>query len=216
MTLTKHEYATVDGKTFKHLDQSFYQQGQSVLEARNFRFLGDVENVTLQKTNKGPRTFLRLFVHAGTNTMAALYHFRPPWAVRVLGAKDAKVIDLETWFADGTFVCTGNAEMAGKLQSPPEIDTVQMVASTSWAQVIEAHEKRINRHLERHPGVMPVAVNNLADVLRAQEEMQRIKGQHRQATGLTKDELENIMGSKSEALDKVHATYAERRDKQPT
>jgi hypothetical protein len=216
LSLTKHEYATVDGKTFKHLDQGFYERGQGFLEARNFRWVGDVENLTLRSAHKGPRTFLRVFVHPGASTMAALYHFRAPWLVRLLGAKDAKVLDLETWFADGTFVCTGNAEMAGKLKSPPGVDELQMAAASSWESVVDAHEQRINLQLQRHPGVMPVAVKDLADVLRAQEELQRLKGQHRQETGITKDELEGIMGGKSETIDKVHVAYKERRDQQPT
>lgn len=145
--------------------------------------------------------------------MADLYHFVPKFPLRVLGAKPAKVLDLETWFSDGAFVCTSNAEMAGKLDSPPAIDALRLPAGTTWDMLLETHQRRVGKYLAAHPGVKPVRLEGMADVRRAQDEQQRIKAEFRKRTGLSKTELERMAGTQGRGVDRLHDALTEQRER---
>src|SRR5262249_31324249 len=119
----KHDWVPATASQFKHLDLAFYDDGQRFLEQQGFRVLGDEENVTLRMPGN-PRTFVRILLSKDQIITGGLYHFKPGWMLRVLSARDAKVMDLETWFSDGSFVCTSNAELAAKLDFPPSIDAL--------------------------------------------------------------------------------------------
>jgi len=185
----RHDYAPVQASGFRHLDLAFYDQSQRQLEALGFKLLGDLENLTL-KAN--PRIFLRMMLNPETNAMAAMYHFKPGWMLRVLGAKDAKVTDIENAFTDGTFVCTSNATKAGALNSPPQISVLYMAAATSIQMLAQVHANRVAQHLAARPSESVKAVSSLDELLQTQDQMQKIKAAYRQNNGLTKEELERI------------------------
>lgn len=203
LALDHFEYVSVKAEDFKNVDHNFYNSVQRGLEGHGFVYLDDQENVTLRKRS-GLQTFLRHLLGPDQSTMAVIYHF-------VRGVKSAKVLDLETWFSDGSFVCTSNAEMAGKLDSPPAIDALRMRAETTWEVLLQTHQSRIYEYLESHPGTTPVKLNGMADIRRAQTEQQRIKSEFRKRTGLTKAELERIAGSKSPELDRIHDELTKRK-----
>jgi len=145
--------------------------------------------------------------------MADFYHFVPQFTSRLLGAKSAKVLDLETWLSDGCFVCTSNAEMAGKLESPPAIDALRMPAGTTWDTLVQAHQNRVAKYLAAHPGVEAIKLKSMADVRRAQDEQQRIKAEFRQRIGLTRTELERFAGTQGREVDQLHDALNERRER---
>ncbi|HXR03132.1 MAG TPA: DUF3592 domain-containing protein [Verrucomicrobiae bacterium] len=212
LSLTQFEYVSVDARNFKHLDLAFYNNGQRRLEAAGYRFLDDQENVTLRRRS-GIRTFIRILLSGDRTTMADFYHFIPKFMLRILGAKPAKVLDLETWFSDGCFVCTSNAEMAGKLESPPTIDAQRLPAETTWDMLLETHQRRLGKYLMCHPGVSAVKLTGLADVRRAQDEQQRIKAEFRQRIGLSRTELQRFAGAPSRELDRLHNALTEHRER---
>jgi hypothetical protein len=202
----------VDAAKFKYLDLAFYDNGRRHLEALGYRYLDDQENVTLRRRS-GISTFIRILLSRDQTTMADFYHFIPRFALRILGAKSSKVLDLETWFSDGCFVCTSNAEMAGKLESPPAIDALRLPAGTAWDMLLEAHQRRVNKYLATHPGVTPVKLTGLADVRRAQDEQQRIKAEFRRRIGLSRTELERFAGAQGREVDRLHDALTERRER---
>jgi hypothetical protein len=212
LSITQFEYVSVKAEDFKHLDLAFYDQGRRHLEALGYRFLDDQENVTLRRRS-GIHTFLRILLSGDQTTMADLYHFVPKFTLRLLGAKPAKVLDLETWFSDGHFVCTSNAEMAGKLDSPPAIDALRLPAATTWDMLVEAHQRRVSNYLANHREAKPVKLSGLADVRRAQDEQQRIKAEFRRRTGLSRTELERFAGTQGKAVDELHDALTERRER---
>lgn len=211
LSIPKFEYVSVNAQNFRRLDLAFYDEGRRYLEARGFRYLDDQENVTLRRRS-GIHTFIRILLSSDQATMADLYHFIPPWTVRVLGAKPAKVLDLETWFSDGHFVCTSNAEMAGKLDSPPAIDALRLPAAATWDMIFEAHQRRVANYQANHREAKPVKLNGIADVRRAQDEQQRIKAEHRQRVGLSRKELEQIAGTQGKAVDELHDALTKHRE----
>jgi len=212
LSIAQFEYISVEAAKFKHLDLAFYDHGRRHLEALGYRLLDDQENVTLRRRS-GISTFIRILVSGDQTTMADFYHFVPKFKSRLLGAKSAKVLDLETWFSDGCFVCTSNAEMAGKLESPPAIDALRMPAGTPWDTLLQAHQNRIAQYLAAHPGVEAVKLAGLADVRRAQDEQQRIKAEFRKRIGLSKTELERFAGTQSREVDQLHDALTEHRER---
>jgi hypothetical protein len=211
-TLTKaqFEHAPADPRRYRHLDLAFYDGIQVKLEAHGYKHVGDEENLSLRRRTV-PRTFIRNLISRDNSTMAMLYHFKPGWMLGVLGAKEAKALDLESWFSNGCFVCTSNAELAGKLDSPPEIDALHLPAATTWDRLLETHTSRVSNYLAAHPGSAAVQLKGMPDVRRAQDAQQRIKADFRKNRGLSKPELERIAGQSSQEVDQLHETLSQRR-----
>src|SRR5436190_2870173 len=126
LTQAKHQYEKVDAKNFPHLDLEFYDSTRRFLEGEGYVYLEDLENVTVRKSGNNPDAFLRVMLSGDRHIMVAAYHLKPPLAARAIGAKESKVLDLETQFSNGHFVCTNNAEEAGKLSEPAEVDRLNM------------------------------------------------------------------------------------------
>lgn len=193
LTQSKHVYAPANPREFPHLDLAFYDQSRAFLESKGFQFLEDVENLTVRSRSSAPRTFSRKLL-AGDGTMLAwLYHFIPPLASRAKGAKEMKVLDLQTQFENGCFVTTSNAESVGKLSQPPQIQGLYMAAGTSQEVLLETHKKCIAEFATKS-GTPPVSLKNLEDVQRSSETLQRLKAEYRRQTGLTNDELKRLGG----------------------
>lgn len=197
------QYVSVKAEDFKNVDLSFYDSVRHGFEGRGFVYLDDQQNVTLCKQS-GVKTFLRYLLGPDNSTMAAIYHFNR-------GSRSLKIVDVETWFSDGCFVCTSNAEMAAKLDTPPEIGALRMASETTWETLLETHQGRVAEYLASHPGVKPVQLNGMADIRRAQEAQQRIKAAFRKKTGLSKTELERIAGGPSPVVDRIHDELEKRR-----
>ncbi len=209
MTQDRHDYVEAEAAEFKHLDLAFYNGTQQRLEQQGFQLIGDFEDATLRKTLPAP-VFIRHMVSRDKTTMAFIYHFNPPLVQRLLSAKQAKVIDCETWFSDGSFVCTSNAEMAGKLDSPPQVDSLFLPAATPCEAVLEAHQRRISSFGAKHPGTTAVELRDLQDVRRAQNELQWIKARFRRQTGISKEELARIAGHSGCSVETLHAELSAR------
>jgi len=213
LELSQYEYASANAKNFTHLDLAYYDRTQHQLEALGYRFLADEENVTLRQRT-GVRVFNRLLLSSDQTTMTELYHFIPKFTLRMLGAKPVKVLGFETWFSDGCFVVTNNAELSGKLDSPPAIDALRLPAGTGCDLLLPAHQRRVARHLAGHPGVTPVKIAGLAGYRKAQDEQQRIKSEFRKRVGLTKAELERFAEGKDVAVDRLHDAITEQRQRE--
>jgi hypothetical protein len=205
LCIGKHEYAPVDARRFKHLDLAWLNASQQKLESLGFGFLQDMENLTLSRGSSGPKTFLRMHLGRNGTAMAALYHFKLGFLLRMIGAKEARVCDVETEFSNGQWVCTGNAEAAGALQSPPGVDTLQLPASTPIEAVVQAHDARMAKFMARCPEARPVRMATIEDSLRAQDRLQEIKAAFRRGHGISKTELENIAGMKGAEVNAIQA-----------
>jgi hypothetical protein len=190
---------------FGHLDLAYYDQSRQILESKGFTFLGDEEDLAFRRRTKA-RVLLRVLRSRDGTMAAGLYHFRPHWTLRILGAEEVKVLDLETWFADGTFLCTTNAAAAGALRPPPEIDTCYLPAGTPIETVLEAHGRRLCAKLAAPPNTQPVLMRSLADVRQAQAEHHRLTTEFRKRAGITPEELARLAGSSnSKRMGGLHA-----------
>ncbi|HEX4644701.1 MAG TPA: hypothetical protein VH598_03760, partial [Verrucomicrobiae bacterium] len=176
------------------------------LEELGYSFVTNQENITLRQNKGSAPAMLRYLLSRDQTTVAILYHHKRT----AIPAKDSKVLDLETWFANGSFVVTGNAAMAGKFDSPPAIDSFFLPALSSIDEVMQAHEGRVNNFLAQNPGVAAVRLNGLEDVRRVGDELQRIKSEYRSAAGLSKAELERLARRTGPEIDELHAILARR------
>jgi len=188
LTQSKHEFETVDAKSFSHLDLEFYDSTRRFLEAEGYTYLVDFENATLRKSASNPGTFIRAMLSGDRQVMAATYHFKHSLLLRAGGTKESKVLDLETQFSNGHFVCTTNAEESGKLSQPAEVDSLAMPRETSQVMLLKMHKQRVATFIEK-TGEQPVRIENMANLHRAQGELQRLKAVHRQAKGLSQKEM---------------------------
>jgi hypothetical protein len=205
---SQFEYAPVNAREFGHLDLSWYDASQRWLEERGFGWLGDEENLTFRRTSKGNRTLLRTMLGRDGTWITYLYHFKPAGLAPALAANGFKILELQTQFANGTFVCTSNAEEAGKLDPPPGVDALRLPANSSLDAIVEAHAQRVSAALAANPGVAALRMGGLEDIHRAQNVLQGIKAAFRRDVGITKQELERLAGNRLGAQ-QIDALYSE-------
>jgi len=204
---THYEYASVNANDFGHLDLGWYGASQQWLEKKGFGLLGDEENLTFRRTSKGNRTLLRTMLSRDGTCLAYIYHFKPNTTRGASGGEGFRILELQTHFANGAFLTTSNAEAAGKLNSPPGIDALHLTATASREEVFAAHTRRLEAFLSANPGIAPGLMTSLDDVHRVQNALQAIKAAYRGNTGITKEELQRIAGSRLAPcqIDALHA-----------
>jgi len=71
-----HEYRRVEPSEFEGLDGTYYDEARLWLEARDFQFLADVENLTASRVFPKLRTFIRVMAGDGGAVTAAVYQLR--------------------------------------------------------------------------------------------------------------------------------------------
>ncbi len=202
-----YEYAMVKATDFSHLDLPWYDASQRWLETQGFALLADEENLTFQRISKGNRTLLRTMVARDATWLAHLYHFKPSAPVKALGGDGFRILELQSSFANSAFVCTSNAEAAGKFDPPPGVDAAHLPACTPLETIVTTHAERVATFLANNPGVPANRFTSLEEVHRIQNVLQQIKSAHRRNTGLTKEELQRLGGSRlcQEQFDSLHA-----------
>ncbi len=209
---TTYEYALVSTAEFSHLDLAWYETSQRWLEERGFTLLANEENLTFRRTSKGVRTLLKTMAGHDGKWLAYLYHFKPPG--RPGGG--FKILEVQSCFSDGTFVCTSNAEAAGKLDSPAGVDALRLPAATSLDEVLNSHARRFTEAVNARPNSPPRSLASLPEVHEAQNELQRMRAAHRQQTGITREELRRMGGDRlcPAQLDELHAEAEMLREQQ--
>ncbi len=195
-----HEMARVSPAAFPEADLEFYDRARSELENRRYRWLADVEDLTMSRIYPQNRTFLRLFVDAGGMIRASAYHLHPRGVVISLlqlvqlFPRHLRVVELVSEI-QGTFLVTSNTHGVDRLEPPPEAKVERMPLATSLADVVATHEKRITELLRLHPERAPTAFESFEDVLASIARAHVVMARHRQKVGgLSRDELERLKG----------------------
>lgn len=210
---TDQRYVTVDGKTFTGVDQNFYDTAQREFESHGFVFLEDMEVIASKPVKGLTRTFVRLMLSPDRTRVANIFHVKPGLLFKTLGAKDARVIGVDTQMSDNSFVCTDSAETCNALNSPPDINSSHLPASSTVEMVLTAHAHRVETHAVFRAGAAPVKMHNSEDVRRSMELQNQIKAAFRQQVGLSKEELERLAGTKNNpVLNDLHADLERHRD----
>lgn len=195
-----HEFARVTPAAFPEADLAFYDQARRELEARRYRWIADVEDLTLTRIYPANRTFLRLFIDAGGMIRASAYHLHARGVVISLlqlvqlFPRHLRVLELVTEI-QGTFVVTSNTHGVDRLEPPPEAKVERLPLTTPIAEIVARHEARITELVRAHPERAPVGFESFEDVLASMARAHVAMARHRQKVGgLSRDELERLKG----------------------
>lgn len=195
-----HELVRVSPQDFPEADLEFYERAKKELEARRYRSLGDVEDLTLSRIYPQNRTFLRLFIDAGGMIRASVYHLHPRGAVVSLlqlvqlFPRHLRVVELVSE-VHGSFLVTSNTHGVDRLEPPPEAKVERLPLSTPLGEIVARHEARITEAVKRNPERAPVTFESLDEVLASMARAHLAMARHRQKVGgLSRDELERLKG----------------------
>lgn len=205
----KHEYVSVRDTDFPHLDLRFYQRARTELEAAGFLHLEDCEDRTLATVpgNVLLPVLIRVMVSADGAFTAGIYHARikPLWLralLFVLRKLPGRTVDLETEFADGSFVCTSNALGASAIKLPPLVRCEYLPRQTPLPRLLARHRERVAAR-QAEAGVPPRRLTSIADVRASQNRMNALKAAYRgEIGGITQEELEQLaVGGRAQAAE---------------
>jgi hypothetical protein len=195
-----HEMARVSPAAFPEADLEFYDRARAAFERRGYRWLADVEDLTLTRIYPHNRTFLRLFVDAGAMIRASVYHLHPRGVVLSmlqlvqLYPRHLRVIELISE-VQGAFLVTSNTHGIDRLEPPPEARVERLPLVTPLDDIVKRHEQRITELLRAHPERAPVQFETYEDVLASMARAHVAMARHRQKVGgLSRDELERLKG----------------------
>lgn len=200
---------------FRHLDLGAYRQFLGQHEAKDFRYLSDVEiaEISASPTTLLARTFIRSMVSAHGTVVADYYQVKPRMGrlLRMLlrGLANGRWRDAPRFFfktlktkhcvgyttelGDGHFIVTSNAESAGKIDSPPTIDSVFHPYGTPASTVMEDHFARLKSRLAQAPGLRPQCLHTEDELEQRRVRMKRQKDAYREAVNwVSKEELERM------------------------
>jgi hypothetical protein len=195
-----HELARVSPAAFPEADLEFYDRARAAFEKKSYRWLADVEDLTLTRIYPQNRTFLRLFVDAGSMIRASVYHLHPRGVVLSmlqlvqLYPRNLRVIELVSE-VQGVFLVTSNTHGIDRLEPPPEARIERLPMVTALDEIVQRHERRITELLRSHPERIPVHFETYEDVLASVGRAHVSMARHRQKVGgLSRDELERLKG----------------------
>lgn len=195
-----HELARVSPADFPEADLEFYDRTKRELEARGYRSIADVEDLTMSRIYPQNRTFLRILVDAGGMIRASAYHLHPRGVVISLlqlvqlFPRHLRVVELVSEI-QGAYLVTSNTHGVDRLEPPPEAKVERLPLSTPLAEIVATHEKRITALLRAHPERAPVSFEGYDDVLASMARAHVAMARHRQKVGgLSRDELERLKG----------------------
>jgi hypothetical protein len=206
-------------QTHPHTAWKEYDDARRRLEALGFTYLGDAQLVSVVENPAMTwPTVLRLFTGDGGMVTAGFYRMALRWTpMGILGrcfGGAGNMVDLITLYPDGTIVETTNATAAAVWTDPPFLLREFVVKSTPLDLIVEHHRQRVIARTATHPGVHPVRVSSLAEVVAASDATERAKRAYRQSIGwITRDELarlSHLSGAKLDELERaVRAAAAE-------
>jgi hypothetical protein len=212
-----HQYARVQASQFRHLDLAFYDKALADLQALGYRHVADVEDLTISNAprNLMKRIMIRTLLSRDGTVMAGAYHpkLKLLWAIllRLLGMRQKPVIDLETEFDDGAFVCTSNASFAAAIQSPPLVLVEYLPSGTQASVLLDCHEQSVQAYIET-TGSAPRTVSTHEELIQAQDRMHAIKAAYRnEVGGVTREELERASPLWPETARIIHEKVVELR-----
>ncbi len=195
-----HELVRVTPQSFPEADLEFYERAKKELESRRYRFIGDVEDLTLSRIYPQNRTFLRLFVDAGGMIRASAYHLHPRGVVISLlqlvqlFPRHLRVVELVSE-VQGTFLVTSNTHGVDRLEPPPEAKVERLPLATPVGEIVARHEARITEAVKRYPERAPVSFESLEEIIASMGRAHLAMARHRQKVGgLSRDELERLKG----------------------
>jgi hypothetical protein len=168
-------------------DTEFYDQSRDELLQRGFILLGDLRDASAPRGSAIHKTPVRVLVDAKGTIMVTVAVVQFPIAERLRnelsGLPTDGTIDLETEFSDGRFILTSNAESAGLIDFPPQIDTRFFRAGTKIATLLREHRRRVRARLLAHPRLSVRTVSAVREYGESQARQGELKAQFKKKNG---------------------------------
>lgn len=196
----RHEYRVVSAAEFADLDLGFYDQTQAWFESQGFRYVGDVQNVTLARTMGWGRSFARFMVSADGAIAGCCYDIRICGWMRLLQVvgllpRDLRTVELESGFGDGTFLVTCNTKGLDRTSPPSGLVRQQFEHDTTPEWLLGSHRAARQQLLAAGPGLATTALATLDDCLQLEHGMQDLKNARYGAMGyMNSEELARMAG----------------------
>ncbi len=202
----RHEIREANPREYPRLDRGYYDQCQAKLESLGFHFLKDIEDVTLTRACPNMRTFLRTFLSRDGCIMAACAEVRPTgwtaWWLQLLGLmpRVIRMVNIETEFENGAFLCTANSKGLDEMEAAPEICKMQLPPSASIDELLALHRGLLAQWAAKDTAFRPRVFRSLAEAIESGQRQQALKSAFRKsAGGLSREEMQRIAGGKMTA-----------------
>lgn len=180
-----HEVREIGPHEVPQVPRAEYERAREQLQVLGFRSVGTLEDVTITRSNPALRTYIEVLVHESGTTYAACFYARDPKHPQL-------VVDLETWFEDGTFLVTTNGRLVGMLAAPESIVRNKVDPTAPLDHLWRRHQEAASEHGTR-THADPRTVDSLGAVLAAQRAFTARESEHRRALGyLTSEELRRL------------------------
>lgn len=179
-----HERRRAELSEFPGLNAQLYEQLQTELEACGFRYLGDVEDMTLTRTRMNPSAPVRYMLSEDGTTTAAVLQLRFPFWTRVFAAafvgRNPSIVTLQMLLADGRALLLQRSTPNLADNEPPEILTATMEPHFSVKDLIVG----FNKLRELYPDGTPLPLRDLKDVLEGERHLDKVRREYRLKAGL--------------------------------
>ncbi len=197
-----HQFASVRAQDFAPLlDLDFYDRQRAFFEGKGFRWVDDIEDLTMTGQFPQNRTFIRLMVSGDGQIRTAFHHVRPRgsgmalFQALKLVPRDLYTLELATEFSEGKLVITNNARQHNPLDSPPEFDLEQFDEATPARELLQIHQTRVERFLERHPEEPIHTASSREELMAAIRRALLLIERFRSQNPITLTEVERLSGT---------------------
>ena len=212
-----HEFRSVRPNEIPGLDLAFYDRTEQFFRTQQFKLLGDLEDLTATREFPQMRTFLRVMCGDGGATQLSFYHIKMRGFYRLLQTfgvlpKNMKMTDLETEMSDGSFIVTANSQGSDTTGAVPGVARFQHPMETAPGDLLKMHREQVQQACRREPGLEPVRVGTLDQMIASQHRLQKLKNDHKASMGyMDAKELRQIAGEDSQAVRDLAAEFERRK-----
>ena len=173
------EMIEAEPEDFSRLDLTWYDEMTKELEdGIGARFVADLEMTTLTEIWPEMRTFVRCLTADEGTLIVAIHNIRACDPEGNL-FQDAKTIEFETVFSDGSFLQTSNTEGANFDESCEGIRVRKLPLETSWQETLREHRVVLGQ-LMSEENMVPTPILTKEDIIEAQKRQHEFRSKAKQ------------------------------------
>jgi hypothetical protein len=193
----EHEIRLLHPEDLPEEGREQIEEAGNALKRAGGKFIGDFEVVTLRPL-VGCCVPIRSYCFPGMGFEAAAYYHPKVGCL---------TYDLSSHFSDGRYFTTSNAELAGKLNSPPGILSLLLPGETPLDQLIRIHTERLTAAWLENPKLELNVWTTPEEIIAREQQIARIKYQHRARNGwVSEEEVERLCSPQDKwAAKEIHA-----------
>jgi len=173
-----HELRLLGPETLPEEGREPLEEAGRALQRAGGQFIGDMEDVTVTGI-LGCCIPIRSYLFESLGFQASAYYY--PWVGRL-------IYELSSELSDGRGLTTGSAQAAGKLDTPPSIDRLQLSYETPLEELIRIHTERLAAFRQDNPNLELILCATPEELMARQQKLERAKYEHRSKNGWISEE----------------------------